>query len=466
MSVLTSQSNELVDDVLQMIFQQLEGEDLVNCETVCRQWRNSLLAGTPWKRLFHRNKENLPLWRKAQKKLEKNQLILRAEEYRGVCKEILQANRNWHTGNCTKLTYPVDFRSAYFITISDDYVAWDFFRFDNDGQCSRGCFFLDMESMEFKEIPVFCQCEQLIHCYYLDEMLLFWNVVDTAKLEIVNPNNRWVVDVLEGFNEGEADDMCVHVVFGSKFLVTYFCPFREGNWERMRIWKMGNPPTLLHERSFEDRKLSILKVDERFIVARQFVHLFPEITVLYFISTETLEETKSFIQTNGVYVYNQGLFFEYCDNGVIRILDAASGKYFNDVRIPFRSNDKPFIKLLDTWASSNSQCIVIGWKYSRKWTCSHLSVYDLETVKKPNSFSHLLYTLQFQFNIDSFVMNESDIAFNGVDRYNNRYVTVLKFANFSFADQKSPDLKENPEANEDIKMKVILGPYVDCDPVY
>jgi len=434
MSVSTSQSNKLVDDVLLMISQQLEDEDLVNCETVCRQWRSSLLAGTPWKRLFHRNKENLPLWRKAQKKLEKNQLILRNEEYRDVCKEILQANRNWHTGNCTKLTYPVDSRSANFITISDDYVTWDFARFENDGQCSRGCSFLDMESMEFKEIPVLSCCGHMVHCYCLDEMLMFWNVVDSAKFEIVNPNNHWVVDVLEGFNEGEADQVCVQVVFGSGFLVTYFYPFHESNGERMRIWKMGNLPTLSHDRSFEDRKLTILKVDERFIVARQFVYLFPEITALYFISTETLEETKSFIQTNGVYLYNQGLFFEYCDNGVIRILDAASGKYFNDVRIPFRSNDKPFIKLLDTWASSNSQCIVIGWKYSRMWTCSHLSVYDLETVKKPNSDCHLLYTLQFKFDIHSFVMNESEIAFSGEHDTWDWCVTVLKFTNFSFAD--------------------------------
>ena len=173
-------------------------------------------------------------------------------------------------------------------------------------------------------------------------------------------------------------------------------------------------------------------------------------------------------------VYNQGLLFLYCVNGVVRILDVASGTYVNDVRIPFQSKDKKFIKLLDTWASSNSKVIVIGWKYSRGRfkRVSHLSVYDLEAVKKANSDpgSHLLYTLQFQFDIHSFVMNESEIAFSGEGRSFPWCVTVLKFANFCFAEQKSSYLKENPEVHEDsneeiIQMKVKKNIYdrVDFD---
>jgi hypothetical protein len=79
---------------------------------------------------------------------------------------------------------------------------------------------------------------------------------------------------------------------------------------------------------------------------------------------------------------------------------------------------------------------------------------------------YLLYTLQFQLDVENFVMNESEIAVIGKDGKNNRSVTVLKFANFSFAEPKSSDLKENPEANENVKMKVINDPYVDCYPRY
>ncbi len=98
---------------------------------------------------------------------------------------------------------------------------------------------------------------------------------------------------------------------------------------------------------------------------------------------------------------------------------------------------------------------------------SHLSVYDLEAVKKPNSDPdcHLLYTLQFQLNVDKLVMNETRIAFNGKDG-NNRFVTVLNFANFSSAERKSYDLKENIEANENVKMKMSYGPCVESYPCY
>ena len=458
-----------------MIFQQLEGEDLLNCEAVCRQWREILLAGTPWRSLFHRNKDRSPLWRKAQKSLEKNQRKLRTDEYRDVCKEIM-ANQNWHTGNCTKLTYASDVHSATFISISDDYVAWNFFRLGKDGYCRKGCFFLDTGSMEIEEIPVFCHCKPWTICYhmhemYVNEMLLFWRVGDSVEklVEIVNPNNRWVVDVLEGFNDGETEEVEVKFAFGSQFLVTYIYPICARNWERIRIWKMGNPPVLLKELACNFRNLEIMKVDEQFIVART---QFTRSPTLYFISTETLKEKRSRILINKDYIYDRALLFQYCDNGIVRILDVASGAYFNDVRLPFQGKYEPFMKLLQKWASSNSKCIVIGRKYSGKFrTFSHLSVYDLESVKKPNSACLLLYTLQFKSNIDSFVMNESEIAFNGSDTCGNqKCVTVLKFANFSFAEKKPSDLKENRKGNGDSKNKVVkvemikfFGDRVDFD---
>ena len=135
-------------------------------------------------------------------------------------------------------------------------------------------------------------------------------------------------------------------------------------------------------------------------------------------------------------VYNQGLLFEYRGNGLVRILDVVSGTYFSDVRMPFRKEDNKFIKLLDTWVSSNSNVVVIGWKYSkdRYRRVSHLSVYDLGAVKNPNSDPryHLLYTLQFQFDIEKFVMDETRIAFTGMDGKNKRSVTVLNSVNFGF----------------------------------
>jgi F-box-like len=147
-----SQLSDLGDDVLLMIFQQLEGEDLVNCEVVCRQWRDILVTGTPWRRLFLRNKENLPLWRKAQRILEFDQLTLRTDQYRNVCKSVIQGKRNWRTGNYTTVTCSTNRPDSFTLTIGENHVAWNALQL---WQTYEKCVFLDTESMEIKEIPLY-----------------------------------------------------------------------------------------------------------------------------------------------------------------------------------------------------------------------------------------------------------------------------------------------------------------------
>ena len=105
-----------------------------------------------------------------------------------------------------------------------------------------------------------------------------------------------------------------------------------------------------------------------------------------------------------------------------------------------------FADVMWPWVCSNSNVVVIGWKKWNKKILSCLSVYDLEALKEVNSDPgfHLLYTLQFQFDIDSFVMDDTRIALSGKDDKYNQSVTVLNFANLNFAGRKSSDLKRNP----------------------
>ena len=112
--------------ILQVIFQQLEVEDLLNCKAMFRLWRDVVQARTPWKRLFHRNNESLPLWRNDQKKLEWNQRTLPKGQYRSVCKDIRQVQRNWRTGYFKKFIYEVNRGDFFTLTIGDDCVAWDY----------------------------------------------------------------------------------------------------------------------------------------------------------------------------------------------------------------------------------------------------------------------------------------------------------------------------------------------------
>jgi F-box-like len=453
-----SQSNEIGIDVLLMIFQHLDGEDLVKCEAVCRLWRDIVQSGTPWKKLFHRNKANFPLWRRAQRILESNQLTLRTDQYRDIYEDILQVGQNWRTGHLTKLTYPGDQRTASILTMSDDYVAWLYERRTETHGRHYGCAFLDTESMDITEFP------SVWGGPGLKEMLVLWTDFRTrSAVEVRDPKSHWTVNVT---NEEWPYSDEHQISFGSKLLVCYSTS--RDNQKGFRIWKIGNPPTLLRTRICEDHKWEILKVDDQFIVVRHFVlqELEAKPRPLYFISTETLDIFTSLsVMRDYKYEYNRGLLFQSRCNGVIRILDLATGTFFNDVHLPYRKEKEGSVRLLYTWASSNSNVVVIGWKYINEIVSnrrSHLSVYDLEAVKNRNSDpgSHLLYTLQFQFEMDDFVMNESEIAFNGHYENYNRSVTVLKFAHFNFGERKSSDLKENSEDNEHVKMRIVRDPCV------
>ena len=82
--------NQLSDDVLLVIFDQLDEEDLLRCETVCRQWRNVLLCGRQWRRLFHQKIVSSPQWRQVWWDFGEDEKKLQTVHYRGLCKVIIQ----------------------------------------------------------------------------------------------------------------------------------------------------------------------------------------------------------------------------------------------------------------------------------------------------------------------------------------------------------------------------------------
>ena len=162
----------------------------------------------------------------------------------------------------------------------------------------------------------------------------------------------------------------------------------------------------------------------------------------------------------------------YGDTGnekIIHILDVASGTFFSDVCLPFRNETRQSVKLMYHWASSNSKFIVIGWKSydsSAILNFSYLSFYDLEAVKKPSSDRRCyLYTFQFQFELRSFVVDESRIVSKGIHGNDDWNVMVLDFADFverkttnlEDSDLEDSDLEDKPET----EMKIIFDPFVD-----
>jgi hypothetical protein len=350
-------------------------------------------------------------------------------------------------------------RESVDLSISDDYIAWSFYPNKNHGinlvhqKTLHRIAFLDTESMEIKEVIVSGYLEQL------NEMAIICTDWNSKKLEMVDPKNRWVVNAGDGLVKGYYN---FDVNFGNKLLVTT-C-YEGDSVKRMRIWKMGNPPVLLQDRTLMLPGMKVVKVDERFIVRFEGDSYYRKKT-LCFISTETLEEFGTWgVRKYCDWHYDRGLLFQspyHRKDNLIRILDVTSG-FFNDVRLPVRKEKWRSVNFTPRRAGSNSRFIVIGWYYSsRVREPTNFSFYDLEAAKKPSSDCRCypLYTLQFQSSVWSFVMDESLIAFNGRDENDERNVTVLNFADF--VDRKTSGLEEKQETDGEMKIKITFDSFVD-----
>jgi F-box-like len=93
-------------EVLLVIFDYLDVEDLRRCEAVCHPWRKVLLAGKPWKRLFHRQIVSSLWWRQVGRNLVLDENELQTAHYRSLCRAIirkLKPHENWRFGNFKKI---------------------------------------------------------------------------------------------------------------------------------------------------------------------------------------------------------------------------------------------------------------------------------------------------------------------------------------------------------------------------
>ena len=113
--------------VLLVIFDQLDYQDLLRCEAVCRQWRNVLLSGTPWRRLFHRKIISSEQWRDIVRILGVDVKKLETVHYRSLCRGIhreeKQTDRNWRTGNFKKTCVTTLLENISNATIWDDCIV-------------------------------------------------------------------------------------------------------------------------------------------------------------------------------------------------------------------------------------------------------------------------------------------------------------------------------------------------------
>ncbi len=111
MSLFSNIPQEL-KKVLLKIFDYLNEEDLRRCETVCRQWRQVLLSGEPWQRLFQRKIISSQQWRQVGRNFVPDEKKLQTEHYRSICMasihELKQIYQNFRTGNYMETSEKVD----------------------------------------------------------------------------------------------------------------------------------------------------------------------------------------------------------------------------------------------------------------------------------------------------------------------------------------------------------------------
>jgi len=350
----------LNEDVLLKVFQYLNEKDLENCENVCDQWKNLLLAGLPWKRLCHRKAEMSLTWRNALK----NAKPTTTREFRSICLDMFsEIRRNWCDGSFMKSVLSTNGR-IYHVDFFEDKLIWNIYRNDRRTRPTRGFQFLDTESLEISEMSSVPYLE-----ITNEDGDIFWpyNNLGNLKVEIHLPNRKIQMQIL---NDEAKGFRFRKVLFTGEQLVCLSINMH--GTRRLRIWKVGNPCILLHDKSGEmewspiNTTGSNVAADDLFIVESVQVDCIRH--SFRFTPINTPEQYRALSARTLNFNYHRGLLF--LENGrTIQMLDVASGIFLNELLLPLPTYD-----------------------HSKRLTCSYWnsSVIVIELMMFENESSHLI----------------------------------------------------------------------------
>ena len=424
-----NQLDQLDEDVLLAIFDQLHYQDLLRCEAVCRQWRNVLLSGTPWRRLFHRKIISSEQWRDIVRLFGVDVKKLETVHYRSLCRGIhreeKQTDRNWRTGNF-KNNSPTNFlEDIAEITVWGDRIAvysW-YQSMTNLMYLVHRTSLEEISSIEIHED--FCAVTNT-------EIVVVW---DMKNMKILDTNGRLISEVPE-LDEKERiswnlESCCIT---GNQMAVL---SQTEGK-EKLSFWDVSDPlrATRLKSKFFnlglqlecEDYEIS-MKMDDEFIAISNFQG---ESTSFYFFSKETLDLHWS-MQFDGnnmknlsfgkglllVYVSKQNDKSEEC--GVIQVYDVTSRTYLREIPT---TEEKDYGEL-DGKVGFNSKFIVVFDEPSNYRLPYKMNIYDLEAVKSLKSSANelLVHTFTMDLYCQRIVVTETEIFIWGTNK-----ITILDFS--------------------------------------
>jgi WD40 repeat protein len=415
--------NQLPDDVLLVIFDQLDDEALLRCETVCRQWRNVLLSGRPWKRLFHRQMVSSQLWRRVLQNFEVDVDELETVRYRGLCRAIMQQlneiYRNWRTGNFEEEKSLYDFT---IVTVANDCVV----SISNRERHSleKTLRFFDRRSKEFTgstKIPL----EWLFVTN--TKIVVLW---DQKTIKVVDINGQLISEIPE-LDEDELISWKLGSICLSGDEIAVIS--RTKGQEKLSLWDVSDPlkVTLLNSQ-FSNFGLKFpydfsMNMDEEFIFI-SFAHT--ETTRFYFFSKETLDlhwqkTVDGCMKDN--FIFGMGFFLLYFSNnekseehGVIQVHDVESRKCFHEICIEFKCNLQEVRHKVDF----NSKFMAVAQMNEYQLQC--VNIYDLEAMKNPKSSADdlLVHSVTVQFDFDVIVVTETEIFCE------EKQIRILDFGSF------------------------------------
>jgi F-box-like len=386
----------LVEDVLLQIFQYLDGKDLLRCEAVCRQWRQVMLAGTPWRRWLNQRSpspELRPFWQRARQ----NDSF---QDYRAICRYILLLDYNWRRGKYE--TSSLTLNNVGEVITSGDYI----YCFINEGN-SHPMIILD-KTFQVRTIGRMAFEGELLHCY--KNMAIY---VHLKKIKFVDCSVGHVISELpvEGYSS------VMNCRFNGELLTVRFDGLVD-NW--LRVWRVENDYstiTLIKEINIICDRL--LEMDDKYIVVRGRFD-----TDVYFICIKTLEVERTLYVGLEEIAYEQGLLF-ILGKKVIQIWDAASRTYLNDLDIHW-----DYAPYSDSGAriKANSKFLVVVFEGSWNLLC----VYDLEALKKGSTKRLLLHKIDVPYSVHALSVDETHIVYCEYEmtsqrRFTRNEITALDF---------------------------------------
>ena len=349
-------SSCLSDDVLYNIFKTLDVPDLLSCAKVCSKWRcviESLVLGRSF---FQRLKKSSAAWRRAWRKLAKDETNLKTENYKKICWSCLQylkkVDDNWRTGSYKLKTT----RHFYYFGVRGFAVGEDFIT--NYDKRNEYVYIYDRESLELK-----CSFRPNYEEYEIIDV----NTVaylESKGLAFHDTNTGHLIRRFELNESPSRFDAC--------------CP-RAKLWTvvaylervlRLTLWTVDNAANVALIKTVEVARIDHwgFQVDEQFILHRSSADYGK---TCHLISTGIVHDTELerslSVRPEWWFHYDRGLmFFTKDHNQLIRILDVASGTYLHDIDMG---------KIEHIYAiKANSNYVVII-------TDSNLYVYSLQALR-------------------------------------------------------------------------------------